>query len=194
MSAAGRVCIGFSRPYVAKYVNTAGVISYTGGMKLARGVNVSVTPDSPGSDNIFRADNGAAETEGGKFTGGTFSLGVDGLLSDAEKFVMGLPAVDNGWYHYNDDQESNYYGIGFIVKYMSDGVISYVPFVLRKTSFDPIATDAETQQEQINWQNQNLTGKVLKDDSSKHGWKDVGIEYADEDDAEDAIKDVFSIA
>lgn len=193
MSAAGRVCIGFSKPYVAKYVNTAGVISYTDGMVLARGVNVSVAPDAPGSDNIFRADNIAAETVGGKFTGGTFTLTVDGLLAAAEKLIMGLPAVDDGWYHYDDDQEISYFGIGFIAKYMSDGVISYVPYILRKTSFDQIETSAETEGEEISWQTQSLTGKILRDDSSKHGWKDVGIEYSTEAAAEAEIEDVFGI-
>lgn len=194
MSVAGRVCIGFSKPYIAKYVNTSGVISYTGGMVLARGVNVDVNPDAPGSDNIFRADNAAAEKVGGKFTGGTFSLTVDGLLAPAEKMLSGLPAVDNGWYHYDDDQADEYFGVGFIAKYMSDGVISYVPYILRKTSFDPIKTSAETEGEDINWQIQSLSGKILKDDSAKHGWKDVGIEYDTEAGAAEAIEDVFGIS
>lgn len=194
MSVAGRVCIGFSKPYIAKYVNTSGVISYTGGMVLARGVNVSVTPDAPGSDNIFRADNAAAEKVSGKFTGGSFTLTVDGLLATAEKVLSGLPAVDDGWYHYDDDQTDDYFGVGFIAKYMSDGVISYVPYILRKTSFDPIQTSAETEGEDISWQTQSLSGKILKDDSAKHGWKDVGIEYDTEAEAAEAIEDVFSIS
>lgn len=194
MSEAGRVCIGFSKPYVAKYVNTSGTISYTSGQKLARGVKVSVDPDAPGSDNIFYADNGAAETNRGKFKSGSFTLTVDGLLAAAERLIMGLPAVDDGWYHYDDDQENDYFGIGFIAKFMSGGEISYVPYILRKTSFDPIKTSAETEGDDISWQTQDLTGKILKDDSSKHGWKDVGIEYSTEAAAEAEIKDVFGIS
>ena len=194
MSVAGRVCVGFSLPYVAEYVNTSGTISYSDGMKLARGVNVSVTPDAPSSDNIFYADNGAAETAAGKFKGGSFSLTVDGLLANAEKFIMGLPAVDNGWYHYDDDQEPTYFGLGFIAKFMSEGVISYVPYLLRKVSFDPIGTSAETEGEDISWQTQNITGKILKDDSSKHRWKDVGIEYSTEAAAEAALKTALDIS
>ena len=56
MAANGRVGTGFSKPYVARYVNTAGVITYTGCMPLARGVNVNVNPET-GSDNAFYADN-----------------------------------------------------------------------------------------------------------------------------------------
>ena len=194
MSVAGRVCVGFSLPYVAKYVNTSGTISYTNGTKLARGVNVSVTPDAPSSDNIFYADNGAAETAAGKFKGGSFSLTVDGLLAAAESFIMGLQAVDSGWYHYDDDQTPEYFGLGFIAKFMSDGVISYVPYMLRKVSFDPINTSAETEGEDISWQTQAITGKILKDDSSKHGWKDVGIEYSTEAAAEAALKTALGIS
>lgn len=194
MSAAGKVRTGFSKPYVAKYVNTSGVISYTGGMKLARGVDVSIDPDALGSDNIFYADNGAAERSAGKFKGGSFTLTVDGLLAATERFISGLPAIDDGWYHYDDDQESGYFGIGYIERWMSDGVETFVPVIIRKASFDPIKSSAKTQEEDISWQTQSLTGKILKDDSAKHGWKDYGTDYDTEAAAEAAIKEVFNIS
>ena len=52
MSAAGKVCTGFSLPYVALYNNG----TYTSGQKLARGVDVTVSPESS-DDNKFYADN-----------------------------------------------------------------------------------------------------------------------------------------
>ena len=58
---AGKVCIGFSDPYVAKYNENGGTISYTEGMKLARGVSVKVSPEVS-DGNTFYADNIAAET------------------------------------------------------------------------------------------------------------------------------------
>ena len=42
----GRVCTGFSKPYVALYNEASGVITYSGGMILARGVSVEIEPDT----------------------------------------------------------------------------------------------------------------------------------------------------
>ena len=39
------VTTGFSKPYVAKYSNTTGTTSYTGGMSLGRGVSFSLEPE-----------------------------------------------------------------------------------------------------------------------------------------------------
>ena len=66
--AAGKVCTGFSMPYVAKYSATGGTVTYSEAMRLARGVSVEVAPEV-GDDNKFYADNIAAETATGTFTG-----------------------------------------------------------------------------------------------------------------------------
>ena len=67
MAAAGKVCTGFSKPYVAKYSNAGGVVSYSGCMQLARGVSVSLSLDTT-DDNNFYADNIVAETAAAVFT------------------------------------------------------------------------------------------------------------------------------
>jgi phi13 family phage major tail protein len=179
MSAAGRVCTGFSKPYIANYVNTNGTISYTGVTELARGVDVKISPET-GSDNIFYANNTEAEIDSGTFTGGTLTLTVDGLLATAEAKLSGLPAVSNDWYAYDDDQDAGYFGFGFIARYMSDGVTSYVPYVLAKVAFDPLDTEASTQEENISWQTQAITGRILRADDTKRSWKYVGVEYSTE--------------
>ena len=45
MAAAGRVVTGFSKPYVAKYNVSGSTVTYSDGMKLARGVDVSIEPE-----------------------------------------------------------------------------------------------------------------------------------------------------
>lgn len=193
MSAAGRVCTGFSLPYVATYVNNSGTISYTSGQKLARGVDVSIEPSA--SDNVFHADNVEAEVAN-QFTGGSFTLTVDGLLPAAEKLIMGLPAISTGasWYIYDDDRTSGFFGLGFIARYMSDGVTSYVPYVLAKVAFDPLNTSAATQEEEINWQTQSITGQIMRAEDAKHTWKYVGTEYSTEAAAEAALKTKLGIS
>lgn len=189
--AAGRVCTGFSLPYVATYVNTAGTITYSDGQKLARGVDVSIEPSA--SDNVFHADNVEAEVAN-LFTGGTFTLTVDGLLAPAEQLIMGLPAISTDWYLYDDDRTPGFFGLGFIARYMSDGVTSYVPYVLAKVSFDPIKTSAATQEEEISWQTQQITGKIMRAEDTKHTWKYLGKEYSTEALAEAALKTKLGIS
>lgn len=191
MSAAGRVCTGFSLPHIAKYAVSGGTVTYSSGQQLARGVDVSLEPT--GSNNIFYADNVEAETAN-QFTGGSFTLNVDGLLPGAEVLLMGLPAVTNGWYHYDDDKTAGYFGLGFIARYMSDGVTKYVPYVLAKVSFDPIQTSAATQEADISWQTQTITGQIMRADDAKHTWKYLGTEYNTEALALAALKSKLSIS
>lgn len=193
MSAAGKVLTGFSLPYVALYSHSGTTVTYSSGQKLARGVSVSIEPES-GDENNFYADNIAAESSPGVFTNGTVTLTVDGLLAAAERLIMGLPTADaQGFMHYGDDMSIPYVGIGFICRYRSDGVTTYTPVILRKCRFTSPGTDANTQEEEIDWQTQELSAAILRDDTAQHDWKYVGGDEADEAAAEAKIKTVFSI-
>ena len=193
---AGKVCTGFSKPWVAKYVNGGGGnVSYTGAMRLARGVDVDLDVESS-DDNNFYADNALAESAGGVFQSGTLNLTVDGLLIAAEKMISGLPdptKVTVGQnqvdiYDYGDDMRVPYCGVGFIARYMSGGVVTWTPYVLTKVKFAPVPTAAATQGEDIDWQTQALTGAIHRDDTAKHNWKRVGEDQTSEEAAEDVIK------
>lgn len=195
MSANGRVCTGFSKPYVALYANTGTTITYSSGQVLARGVSVDIEPNTADNDNIFYADNVAAEAVGGTFTGGTLTLTVDGLLDAAEKLLFGLPnAGSDGLVPYGDDMQVPYVGIGFIARYMSDSETTYVPIIITKCRFAEPGTSAETQGEEIDWQTQELTANILRDDSANHVWKYVGAGQATEAEAEAKIKTKFNIS
>ena len=195
MSAAGKVCTGFSMPYVAKYSNVGSVVTYSGVMQLARGVSVSLSLDTT-DDNVFHADNVSAETAAAIFTGGTATLTVDGLLAEAEKFILGLPEttkvtaggdqVDVS--HYGDGMEIPYVGIGFVVRYQSGGVVTYAPVVLAKARFQQPGLDAATQEESIDWQTQELTATLMRDDTASHDWKLVGADQSTEEAAVEVLK------
>lgn len=192
MAAAGRICTGFSLPYVAKYAAAGGTITYSDGQKLARGVSVSIEPESS-DDNNFYADNILAESAGTTFTGGDLNLTVDGLLAEAEKLIMGLPTASGDWMTYDDTQEVPYVGVGFIARYQSDGVVSYVPIILVKCQFNQLSTSAETQEDQISWQTQELTAKIMRGDDVNRRWKRVGTAQTTEAAAEALIKTEFGI-
>lgn len=199
--AAGKVITGFSLPYVAKYAESAGNVTYSGGMKLARGVEVSVEP-KVGDSNPFYADNVESENVPGTFTGGTATLTVDGLLTAAETFIYGLPEPETLSYgesktaniiNYGDDMEIPYVGIGFIVRYMSGGVTTYAPIVLTKARFQTGSTEAATQEETIDWQTQELTADLFRDDSETHRWKQVAEDVNTEAEAEAILKAMLNI-
>lgn len=190
---AGKVTVGFSKPYVAHYVANGGDISFVDAMLLARGVGVSIQPNT-GSDNVFRADNQDAESEAGIFTGGTLTLTVDGLFVAAERFIMGLPATaEDGWTEYNDDQEAPYCATGFIVKSMSGGTELYTPTIIIKNKFNQIPISANTQGTTIDWQTTELTAAITRADNAKHSWKYVGANYTTEEEAERALQDKLGI-
>ena len=192
--AAGKVTTGFSKPYVALYGESGGTITYTSGQLLARGVDVTISPES-GDDNIFYADNVAAETDAGRFTGGTVTLTVDGLLATTRKLIYGLPEADTeGWTAFGDDMVIPYVGIGFIARQQSDGVVTYVPTVLAKCRFNQSEDAAATQEEEIDWQTQSLEAVIMRGDDANHNWKFIGNDYSTEAAAEAALKTKLGIS
>lgn len=192
--AAGRVITGFSKPYVAVYTNNGGTVTYSDGMVLARGVSVSLAPESS-EDNNFYADNVTAESVSGVFTGGTATLTVDGLNPPARALAMGLPAAGtDGWTGQGDDTEPPYLGVGYIVRYMSGGETIYVPTVLTKTKMAIPNEDAATQEDEIAWQTTPLDFNLMRDDTANHNWRFIGADFTTEAAAEAALRTKLSIA
>jgi len=186
----GKVCTGFSKPFVALYAATGGAVTYSGGIPLARGVEVSLDVEGS-SDNNFYADNVIAETDNQAFTSGTVTLTVDGLKAAARKLISGVTTTKTvgqvEWDVYDDAAVVPYVGIGFIARYMEDGVTTYAPVVLTKCKFSPEGLDAATQEEEIDWQTSELEATIYRDDSTNHAWKMVGADQTTEAAAEAAI-------
>ena len=194
MAANGRVCTGFSKPYVALYAFTGGSVVYSSCTALARGVEVSVEAEEASEANNFYADNVLAESISGVFSGGTATLTVDGLLDTTRKMIYGLPTADSlGWTHFGDSQSVPYVGIGFVTRYMSDGVTSYVPTILTKAIFQAEPQEAATQEDEVDWQTTELTATLLRDDSANHDWKLLGAAQTTEALAEGMIKSMFGV-
>ena len=193
--AAGKVITGFSKPYVALYSNNGTTVSYTKGQILARGVSVDISVSSA-DENIFYADNVSAEVSPGKFKSGTAKLTVDGLVLAAERLILGLPeaAEANGFTPSGDDQAIPYIGIGVIIRYQSDGVESFTPLILPKTRFAQPGIAAKTQEENTEFQTQDLSATILRDDTAKHNWRYLGTDQTTEAAAESAIKTFLGIA
>lgn len=198
--AKGRICTGFSKPYVALYHNNGGNVSYTEGREFARGVSVSVEPEV-GDDNRFFANNVTAESAPGVFSGGTATFEVDGLHRESERMIFGLPEPKDltvgdktvKMYAYGEAMNIPYVGVGYIARYMEDGVTSYDPTVLTKTRFNTPGSEAATQEDEIDWQTQELTATLLRDDTSEKNWKKIGEPQPTEEAAEAVIRQVLGI-
>ena len=183
----GRVITGFSKPVVAKYSATGTTVSYDTVMALARGVDVSLDIET-NDDNDFYADNVKAESAGNVFSSGTVTLTVDGLKEETRQMIMGLPSPTSvtvgsttvDVYDYDDRQEKPYVGLGFIVRYMEDGVASFVPYLLPKVIFNDLGIEAETQEESIDFQTTELEATIMRDDSDNHVWQKVGANQTTE--------------
>lgn len=193
MSVMGRVITGFSKPYVAVYANNNSTISYSDAQILARGVSVSLDIESS-DDNKFYADNQTAESASGAFTDGTVTLTVDGTLAAARRLIFGLPAADSdGLVKYGDGMEVPDVGIAYVVRYMSEGVTHYVPQIIPKAKFNLPTKEAATQEDEIDWQTEELTAVIMRDDSSDHTWFiDSDTTYSTEAAAEAIITSFFA--
>lgn len=169
--------IGLSKPYYAKYVNTDGVISYTGGGIFAKAIEFNAKIDS-GEDNNLYADNGIAETDRG-FTSGTLSVTTDEILETAAAAILGITpdTITVGTETsvtelvYDDDMEVPDLGFGIIIKKKISGVYKYRAVVFHKIKFNIPEDAAVTQGETIEWQTPTIEGVIMRDDSEKHGWK-----------------------
>ena len=167
---------GYSKPVVALYQNENGSVSYSGFADLGRGVNVSL--DVTASDVItYYADNIAAETAGGVFSSGTGTATIDGLAPTIARLILGLKQPRTVQVDGSDvsvqgygSEEPPFVGFGYIYRQQQNGVVSYVPTILPKVKFNPPGRSAETQEENINWQSQELTFSIYRDDTPNTEW------------------------
>lgn len=195
------VTTGFSKPYIGKYSASGQTVSYSGGMKLGRGVSLSVEVESA-EDNDFFADNVIAETETGTMTSATATMTVDGMEDDVAQFALGLPEpssvqVDDSHvnaYDYGDNMNPPYLGFGAIRRKMLNGVTTYQPILFTKVKMSIPGNDYATQEDQIDWQTEELTLSILRDDSANRNWKRVFESQTTEAAAENILKSVLGVS
>lgn len=194
----GKVITGYSMPIVAKYTFSNNTISYTDAMPLARGVEVSMEVETGDATNFY-ADNTIAEAVAGQFNGATATLTVDGLKDAARDLIAGITtkgtiAVGDKTVNtavYDDLQVIPYVGIGFVVRYMENGVTTYAPVILPKAQFSPEGLDAATQGESVEFQTTELQATVMRADDTNHSWKVVAADQTTEAAAVNTINAYF---
>lgn len=188
----GRVCTGFSKPYVAAYAEAA-TPHYTNGIPLARGVDVNATYTTA-DKNTFAADNVSAESAGGNFESGELSLTVDGVFLAVRRVLWDIAAKRaDGFTPYKKTIKGKPVGVGFVARYMSDGVESFVPYVYTHTKFALSDLAAATSEDDnITWTTESLTAQILVDYNGDYLLEGEAVET--EAAAEQAIKTLFAIS
>ena len=198
------VTTGFSKPYVAKYGTSEGASSntYTGGMKLGRGVEVSIEVEAA-DDNNFYADNVISESAAAQFTSASGTVTVDGLENNAATLILGLPEPKSfeveaskqvQMQGYGGVMDPPYVGFGYIRRTMMKGKTSFYPVIHPKVRFAIPSDSAATQEDVIDWQTQELSTTVLRDDTTENNWKVTTATGCDtEAEAEAVIKKYFNI-
>lgn len=172
--------IGVSKPYYAIYSATGTTVKYTAGGVMGKATEVNVEIESTDSNNLY-GDNGIVETDR-QFSGGTITVKPDDLSQEVSKAILGLKeqevdsidgVTDESVQEliYDDDQNTPYLGVGFIVKKKVGGVLKWRAVVLTKVMFSIPADAATTQGESIEWQVPELSATITRDDSEKHIWK-----------------------
>lgn len=173
------VVTGFSNPIVALYSPGSGAPTYTTPTTLARGVEFSIEVEA-GEDNNFYANNGLAETEPAQFTSGTLTLTVDGLEGEEEALIMGITPKEVSYdetqvqmMDYGVSMNPPYLGVGGIRREQMNGVVTWKPILLTKVRFNLPPVSMATSEDQIEWQTQELTASIFRDDSADKVWMRV---------------------
>ena len=179
------VTTGFSKPIIAMYSNEGQVVTYTNPKALGRGVSVELEIDTA-DDNNFYADNVLAETETSSFTSGSATITVDGLDNEAATAIFGLPSptaltvqspnTTVQMQGYGQAMDPPFVGFGCVRRTMMQGVTQYWPFILPKVKFGLPSENMATQENQIDWQTQELTATVMRDDTAAANWKVISAE------------------
>lgn len=197
------VTTGFSKPYIAKYNESAGVVTYSGCMILGRGVSVVISVNTA-SENDFSADNRIAETQGGQMVSGTATITVDGLEEEAATMALnlGTPSIveipgdpdptEVEMLDYAAEMNPPYLGFGYVWRTQNEGVVSYRAVILTKIQMSIPNDSAQTENSgQINWQTQELIGTLMRDDTEEPKWKRVSAPQTTEAAAEKIIQTIF---
>lgn len=180
--------IGLLKPRIAKYADASGVVTYTDGQILGKAIEHDLTLNN--SDPvILYADDGAAESVGG-FSSGTLTVGTDELPIEIAALIYGIepetittPASGSA-VSFDDDTTPPYLGYGVIVPKIRNNVRTWMAVLLTKIKFNVVGDSFQTKGETVEFQTPELTATVMRDDTSKHKWRqwaEFGTEEAADD-------------
>lgn len=193
--------IGLSKPYAAVYSNSGTSVTYTGCAVIGKAVRLEFSINS-NNENILYADNGPAESDL-QFSGGTLTVGTDDLVASEMKRLFGLKEENISgteitttgakFYCWDDSQVIPYVGFGGVIKKQIASETKYVGVVFPKVQFANPGITADTQGESVTWQTPEITGTVMRDDTTYHPWRWMTSPLDTEAEAEAAVKSKLGV-
>ena len=194
--------IGLSKPYAATYTNSGSTVTYTGAAVIGKAVRLEFSINS-NQENVLYADNGPAESDL-QFSGGTLTVGTDDLDAAQMKRIFGLTetsisatsitTTNPKWYSWDDQQVIPYVGFGGVIKKQISSATKYVAVVFPKVQFANPNITADTQGESVTWQTPEITGTVMRDDTTYHVWRWMSSPMDTEAEAEALVKSKLGVA
>lgn len=172
---------------VAKYVNTAGTITYTD--RQTAGDAMTANLEMRYAEGRLYAESTLAEFMK-KATGGTISLGVKYIPNAAQQLMFGSRSKSRTVTYQNNGAtatstvsglvlgaktDSAYVGVAFYAPDMIDGVEKYTCVKVAKALFGPPSMPLQTAGDSINFNTPTTTGEFLADDSTNQDMIEVAI-------------------
>lgn len=180
--------------YAAKYVNTAGVITYTTPQKVGDAMTANL--ELRYAEGRLYAESALAEYLR-KAVGGTISLGVKYIKSAAQKLMFGsadksrvityTPAGSSTTATASVEgltigakTTGQYVGVAFYAPDMVDGVEKFTCVKISKALFGPPSMQLQTAGENIQFNTPTTSGEFMADDSASQNLIEVAIADTEE--------------
>ena len=196
---------GLKHIYAAKYVNTAGTITYTDKVHVGDAISAKIEPQN--AQASLYAEDGLAEFMSA-MTGGTISLGVKYIKDAAQKLLFGMKEKSRSVSYVptgssatatatatslviGSHDDGVYVGIAFYAPNMKDGAKTFTCVFLRKCLFGPPSMTFQTKGENITFQTPTTTGRYLMDDSSENNFYE-SVVVNDENEAKAWVEAVLA--
>lgn len=172
---------------VAKYVNTAGTITYTD--RQTAGDAMTANLEMRYAEGRLYAESTLAEFMK-KATGGTISLGVKYIPTAAQQLMFGSRSKSRTVTYQSSGAtatstvsglvlgaktDSAYVGVAFYAPDMIDGVEKYTCVKVAKCLFGPPSMSLQTAGENIVFNTPTTSGEFLADDSADQDMIEVAI-------------------
>lgn len=169
---------GLRHIYAAKYVNNNGTISYTGVKHVGDAMQANI--ELRFAEGRLYAEDALAEYMR-KAVGGTISLGVKYIKSDAQPLLFGTRTKSRTITYQagtatatatatsivlGGQDEGNYVGVAFYAPDLVDGVKKYTCVLIKKALFGPPSMSLQTANESISFNTPTTSGEFLADDSA----------------------------
>ena len=173
----------------AKYVNTAGTITYTSPQAVGDAMTANL--EMRFAEGRLYAESTLAEYMR-KAVGGTISLGVKYIKTAAQKLLFGSTDKTKSVTYIpvgttttatasvtglglGAKNLAQYVGIAFYAPDMIDGVLKYTVVFARKCLFGPPSMTLQTAGENIQFNTPTTSGEFLADDSDDQGMTEVYV-------------------